>query len=72
MKHVITLCRAPSADIEILQEVSAYCPLLLKTACLLKSMTILRNAMPIWKELELGYLRISEEVNEISHSNFSP
>jgi hypothetical protein len=26
MKHVITLCRAPSTDIEILQEVSAYCP----------------------------------------------
>lgn len=26
MKHVITLCRAPSTDIEIVQEVSAYCP----------------------------------------------
>jgi hypothetical protein len=26
MKHVITLCRAPGADIEILQEVSPFVP----------------------------------------------
>lgn len=26
MKHVITLCRAPGTDIEILQEVSPYVP----------------------------------------------